>query len=217
MEIERLNSFIDAAQTLSFSETAHRLHVSQPTVSKYIGDIERFLRVRLFERSSTGLRLTEAGLTLLPWARHLVRECGKFEDLAKALQEDTSGRLRISCTTAAGKYILPQLAARFIRRYPHVQISIFSSRQEDVTNRLMDEKADLSVVSFEAGGNDLECQYFFTDHIIFIVPPIIPGPGGNSLNRQSLLTRLSCCASQLPGHAGQFLRGWLPTIFQATI
>jgi DNA-binding transcriptional LysR family regulator len=78
MDIDRLYAFIDAAQTLNFSETAHHLHVSQPTVSKYIQDLERLLGVRLFDRNGAGLRLTEAGQTILPWARRLVRECGKL-------------------------------------------------------------------------------------------------------------------------------------------
>lgn len=187
MEINRLNAFIDAAQTLSFSETAYRLHVSQPTVSKYIGDLERMLGVRLFERSSAGLRLSEAGQSLLPWARRLVRECVKFEDLARALQEDTSGRLRIACTTAAGKYILPQLAARFRNRYPRVQIQILSCGQEDAIHRLLGENADLGIVSFEAGGSDLDCQYFFTDHIILIVPANHPWAGRQFIEPSDLL------------------------------
>jgi DNA-binding transcriptional LysR family regulator len=162
MDIDRLNTFIDAAQTLNFSETAHRLHVSQPTISKYIRDLEQSLGVHLFDRSAAGLHLTEAGRTILPWARRLVRECGKLEDLAKSLDGDVAGQLRIACTTAAGKYILPQLAARFRHRHPHVQFNILSCTQENAIDHLLGEEAELGVVSFEAGASGLDCQYFFT-------------------------------------------------------
>ena len=76
MDIDRLNAFIDAAQTLNFSETAQLLHVSQPTVSKYIRDLEQSLGVHLFDRSGGGYGLTEARRTIFPPARHLVRGRG---------------------------------------------------------------------------------------------------------------------------------------------
>lgn len=170
MDIDRLNAFIDAAQTLSFSETAQHLHVTQPTISKYIRDLEQSLDANLFVRSRTGLRLTEAGRTILPWARHLVRECGNLKALAKSLGEDVAGEIRIACTTAAGKYILPLLAARFRQYHPNVLISILACTQETAVVRLLEEEADLGVVSIEAGRSGLDCQYFFTDHIILIVP-----------------------------------------------
>ena len=187
MEIDRLHAFIDAAQTLNFSETAHHLHVSQPTVSKYIQDLERLLGVRLFDRSTAGLRLTEAGQTVLPWARRLVRECGKLENLAKSLQGDVAGRLRIACTTAAGKYILPQLAARFRHRHPHVQFNILSCTQDGAIDRLLDDEAELGVVSFEAGMSGLDCQHFFTDHLILIVPANHPWAGKQHIEPADLL------------------------------
>jgi DNA-binding transcriptional LysR family regulator len=170
MDFDRLNAFIDAAQTLSFSETAQHLHVTQPTVSKYIRDLEKSLGVKLFERTGAGLRLTEAGQTILPWSRHLVRDCGKLQDLAKSLEGDLSGQLKIACTTAAGKYILPQLAARFRRRHPHVLVNILACTQENAIEQLLGEDADLGVVSYEANVSGLDCQYFFTDKIILVVP-----------------------------------------------
>jgi len=169
MDTDRLNAFIDAAQTLSFSETAKHLHVTQPTVSKYIRDLEQTLGVNLFDRSGAGLHLTEAGQTILPWARRLVRECGRLEDLARSLEGDVAGLLRIACTTTAGKYILPRLAARFRQRHPNVQINILSCTQENALEHLLGEDAELGVVSYKAEASWLDCQHFFTDRIILIV------------------------------------------------
>lgn len=170
MDIERLKTFIDATQTRSFSKTAKRLHVAQPTVSKHIRDLEQELEVCLFERSGAGINLTQAGLTLLPWARRLVLEARQLEDLAKSLEGDVVGKLNIACTTAAGKYILPRLAARFRHLHPNVQISILGCTQEGAIEQLLQEEAELGVVSYEMGLKELQCQYFFTDHIILIVP-----------------------------------------------
>lgn len=170
MDIDRLRIFLDAAQTLNFSETAGRMHVSQSTVSKHIRDLETELGVELFERGGGRLRLSQTGEALIPWARQLVRECERFQEMAHSFQEEVAGPLRIACTTAAGKYILPMLAVRFRERFPNVDVSMLSCQPPDVDNLLREEQADLAVVSFEVANPSLECQYFFSDHIVLIAP-----------------------------------------------
>jgi DNA-binding transcriptional LysR family regulator len=170
IEPEQLNIFLRAAETLNFSETAKQLHVSQPTVSKRIQDLERDLRVTLFERSPGGLRLTDAGKTLQPWARKLIHNVNSLEEMMASLQTDVSGNLSIACSTTAGKYVLPQLAARFRHRYPRIRVSILSCTSENVTLRLLEGEAHLGVVSREISQSGLESQEFFEDVITLIVP-----------------------------------------------
>lgn len=168
MDIDRLHIFLDAAQTLNFSETAKRMLISQSTVSKHIRDFEQELAVILFERGGARLRLSQAGEALIPWARQLVRECERFQEMAHSLQEEVAGPLRIACTTAAGKYIMPMLAVRFRKRFPNVDVTILFCRPPDVDDLLREGKVDLAVVSFEVANPNLECQFFFSDPIILI-------------------------------------------------
>ena len=167
---DRLNVFLQVSETQSFSEAAQRLHISQPTVSKHIKELENELKAELFIRSSGGVQLTEAGQTLLPWARKMVRDSLNLENMMGSLDQEISGHLRIACSTTAGKYILPQLAARFRRKNPGVRISILPCVQENIALKLLANEADLGVASMEMGGDGLECQYFFTDYIFLIVP-----------------------------------------------
>ena len=170
LDINRLNVFIQVAATQSCSEAAKRLHLSQPTVSKHIQNLEAELNVKLFEHESAQFRITIAGMTLLPWARKMVRQSIQVQEMMQSMQGSIVGQLRIACTTTAGKYILPHLAARFRQHYPGVQVFIQPCVRQEMTSRLLSEDADLGVVSSEVRENDLECQYFFTDHISFIVP-----------------------------------------------
>ncbi len=78
------------------------------------------------------------------------------------------GRFEIACSTTTGKYILPLVAARFRVRHPQVGVSILGCTQEHVIPRLLEQGADLGVVSYDACGGEFECQEFFTDHIILI-------------------------------------------------
>ncbi len=187
LDLDRLNVFIQVAATQSCSEAAKRLHLSQPTVSKHIQNLEAELNVKLFEREGAQFRITNAGMTLLPWARKMVRQSTEVQEMMQSMQDSVVGQLRIACTTTAGKYVLPHLAARFHQQYPGVQIFIQPCVRQDMTARLLSEDADLGVVSSEVKENDLECQYFFTDHISFIVPEKHPISKRDSIDPSELL------------------------------
>jgi DNA-binding transcriptional LysR family regulator len=187
LDINRLNVFIQVAATQSCSEAAKRLHLSQPTVSKHIQNLEAELNVKLFDREGAQFRITNAGMTLLPWARKIVRQSTEVQEMMESMQDSVVGQLRIACTTTPGKYVLPHLAARFHQRYPGVQIFIQPCVRQDMTARLLAEDADLGVVSSEVMENDLECQYFFTDHVSFIVPEKHPLSKRDSIEPAELL------------------------------
>jgi DNA-binding transcriptional LysR family regulator len=170
IDLLKIEAFLHTAENLSFSEAARQMHLSQPTISHHVKMLEHEFGVELFDRTGPGLHLTEAGHLLLPWARKLIRESIEMQEMMASLQDKIVGHLRISCSTTAGKYILPQLAARFHERYPWVKVTILSCTQENVVPRLLEETANLGVLSREAFEESLESQEFFTDHIILIAP-----------------------------------------------
>jgi DNA-binding transcriptional LysR family regulator len=181
VDIEKLETFLMAAETLNFSETAKRLHLSQPTVSHHIKILETGMGVILFTRTNTGLELTEAGRLLLPWAHRVMHDTKNMESIMASMQSDVVGELRISCSTTAGKYVLPQLAARFCRLYPGVKFRILSCTPEEVAINLLEGDVHIGVLSHEVPETDLESQEFFHDTITLIVPP-----GHRWANRRSI-------------------------------
>lgn len=171
IDLGKIETFLCAAENLNISEAAKQLHRSQPTVSHQIKLLEQELGATLFIRSSTGLQLTEAGRLLLPWARRLLHDTNDLKDMMSSLNEDIAGELRISCSTTAGKYILPQLAARFCFRYPGIKVRILACGPEHAALNLLEGEAHLGVVSSEINDTSLEAQTFFRDNITLIVPP----------------------------------------------
>lgn len=171
IDLTRLQAFIYAAENLSFSEAARHLHVTQPTISHHIKSLEKELGVELFLRTGHTLKLTNAGRLLLPWAHKLVHQAIEVQELMASLQEKIVGQLRVACSTTAGKYILPQLAARFCQRFPGIKVSILSCTQPHIVPGLLEGEANLAVVSsYDLCRNGFECQEFFNDHITLIVP-----------------------------------------------
>lgn len=174
LDLAKLETFIEAAKHVSFSEAARHLHLSQPTVSHHIKSLEEELGVGLFHRSGNGLQLTEAGRLLLPWAHKVLHDSIELQKMMDGLQEGIAGDLRIACSTTAGKYILPQLAARFSQLHPNIQVSILRCTAEDVLPSLLDGEANLGVLSHEMRDEALEMQLFFEDAISLIVPAFHP-------------------------------------------
>ncbi len=170
VDIQKIETFLAAAENLSLSEAARQLHLSQPSVSHQIKVLEQDLDVTLFIRSNTGLQLTEAGRLLLPWARRLLHDTSNLRDMMSSLHDDIVGELRIACSTTAGKYILPQMAARFSRQYPGIHVRILACGPEQTALNLLEGEAHIGVVSTEVDEAGLESQKFFRDVITLIVP-----------------------------------------------
>ena len=170
IDLSKLQSFIHVAETLSFSKTAKILGVSQPTISHHIKSLEFDLGLQLFDRSGHTIQLTENARILIPWARKLISQSIELQNLMASTNEKIVGHLRIACSTTAGKYVLPRLAARFRQQHPGIQISILKCMPENIVPRLLEGEANLGVVSYETGGNGLEIQKFFQDYISLIVP-----------------------------------------------
>lgn len=169
MDTEKIETFLCAADNLSFSDAAKSLHLSQPSVSHQIKTLEQELGVELFKRSSTGLELTEGGRVLLPWARRLIHDSVNLKEIMTSLEEEIVGELRISCSTTAGKYVLPQIVARFCNRHPGIKARILTCRPERATLDLMEGEAHIGVVSTEINDMNFESQNFFKDHVTLIV------------------------------------------------
>jgi DNA-binding transcriptional LysR family regulator len=187
LDLTRLKMFLDAAETLSFSEAAQRQHLSQPTISHHIKKLEQDLGTQLFARVGNEIELTEAGRLLVPHARRLLREAVGVQQMMNSMEDRVVGTLRIACSTTTGKYVLPQYAGRFLQRHSGVQIRISRCTRTNVTSELLGDQVDLGVVSYDACGDDMDCQEFFTDHIILISPASQPWTALDSLEPSDFL------------------------------
>lgn len=188
IDLMRLRAFVYAAESLSFSEAARQLHLTQPTISHHIKALEKTLGVELFIRSGHTIKLSEAGRLLLPFAHKLIHQAIEVQELMTSLQQNIVGHLRIACSTTAGKYILPQLAARFCQRFPGINVSILACRPLNVIPQLLEGEANLAVVSsYDLCGNGFECQEFFKDGITLIVPARHPWAMRSAVDPADLL------------------------------
>lgn len=95
MDTDILHEFAELAKRLNFTETARMLNMSQPTLSKHISSFERELRIELFDRSGSMLRLTRAGTELLPYAYKIIESQKDFYTKVKNLRATPPPQLRV--------------------------------------------------------------------------------------------------------------------------
>lgn len=171
LDIHQLNVFLAAAETLSFTQAAQRLHMTQPSVSQHIQALEKRFGTELFIRSGRHLELTDAGLALIPLAREGVSLSVRIEELLLSMKGEVVGHLMVGCSTTPGKYVLPHLLARFHNRFPEVRVTCHVSSQQEAMQMLCDGTVHFALTSLTEGVQaDLEINKFLTDRICLIAP-----------------------------------------------
>jgi len=136
LNVHQLNVFVTAAETLSFTRTAKRLHLTQSSVSQHIKALEHQLGVELFLRKARTLAVTDAGRVLLPMAREIVNGSIRAAERMELIKKEVHGHLIVGCNAASGKYVLPVLCAKFHKQYPLVRITCQVLPQDLTLGRL---------------------------------------------------------------------------------
>src|SRR6266566_1616334 len=175
LRLRDLHVFFAVVQSGSMAKAATHLKITQPSVSKAIGDLEEALGVRLFDRSTRGVEPTIYGDVLV--------KCGSvvFDELRQGIRhieflaDPTVGELRIGCPDVVGAVVIPPVLERFTKRYPRVVLHtehVLAPAIDAVG--LRDRKYDLilgrSVMppTEDPGVADLNIEFLFDDPFVLV-------------------------------------------------
>lgn len=168
MDDFRLRVFITAAKTLNFTKCAEQLYISQPAVSKHIGELESRYKVQLFERSGSRLALTEAGRVMLEHAERIADGYRRLQYEMDLFTDRLGGELKVGASTTIAQYVLPQVLARFTARFPEVKVSLASGNSEQVEAALARHDTDLGLVESSARHPGFHYEPFIPDELVLI-------------------------------------------------
>lgn len=175
MDTQGLSAFLEVAESRSFSKAGERLHLSQPAISKRIATLETALDAVLFDRVGRQVRLTDAGRTLLPYARQVLQQ---IEDGRRALTQlsgEVSGRLSIGTSHHIGLHRLPPVLRAFTTRYPHVDLDIHFMDSEDACEAVVHGRLELGIVTLPTTPiENLLVQPIWDDPLAVVVAPDHP-------------------------------------------
>jgi DNA-binding transcriptional LysR family regulator len=187
MDLWQLKIFCKVVELKSFSNAGKMVHLSQPTVSSHIKDLEDHFGCRLIDRLSREAVPTKAGELLYRYARKILTLSDETESALAEFNGRVKGRLLIGGSTIPGGYLLPRLIGDFTRRFPDVKISLIIADTEKIINEVLSGYLELAVVGAESAEKKIFQEKLIEDDLRLIVPGDHPWAEKESISLKSLL------------------------------
>ncbi len=169
--LRQLRAFITVAQTGSFTQAAERLYVTQSALSGLIKELEQALGVRLFDRSTRKIQLSEVGSDVYPLIEQMLRDLDNVLNEVSNLKALKTGLVRIAAPQLLSCTLLPDLIVSFRARYPDVEIRLLDCAVESVTARVLAGEVDLGLGPERDPHSDLETTPLFELPFHAVLPP----------------------------------------------
>jgi DNA-binding transcriptional LysR family regulator len=191
MELRHLRYFVAVAEELNVRQAAIRLHLSQPPLTRQIHDLEDEVGTKLFVRSQSGMRLTEAGRTFLKEARLILAQSQRAVQLAQAASRGEAGHLDIAYAIEGFEPVLLRVTRLFRQLFPMVELGIRELQYHQQVQELINRRIDLGYVGIRFP--ELESELVF--ECLRKAPYLVALPPGHPLAKRRRL-RLSELAKE---------------------
>jgi DNA-binding transcriptional LysR family regulator len=171
MEINfhQLEIFLCIARERSFSKAADKLHISQPSVSIQIKNLEDSLDVELFERLGRRVYLTPEGEAMLEHAKKIAEIVATLQNEIRDIRGIRRGKLAAGCSRVPSATRVPLAVAQFKKQYPETEISIKTGRSNEVEQWVLDNEVDLGVIEGDPKSVLLKKEPWYDDEIVLVL------------------------------------------------
>ncbi|MDQ0124087.1 LysR family cyn operon transcriptional activator [Pseudomonas lini] len=163
MLLRHLRYLLAVADHGGFTRAAEALHVSQPTLSQQIRQLEETLGVSLFDRTSRTVRPTDAGQAYIESARRVLVELEAGKRALHDVKDLSRGTLRLAMTPTFMAYLVGPLVRDYVARYPNIHLQIFELSMDDIEAGLLDDSLDIAIAFTQVRHADIESIPAFTE------------------------------------------------------
>lgn len=170
MELSTIRVFMTVATERSFSRAAEKLGRTQPAVSLALQRLETELGEKLLDRSAKDVMLTDAGRTVLEFARRFQNLEAELLNSIEELRDHSAGCLAIGANESTTLYLLRHID-RYRRLYPRIKVQIRRSFSSRIPSELIDGNLELGVISYEPRDERIHATEIYSDSLAFIVSP----------------------------------------------
>lgn len=170
MDLWQLKIFCKVIEFGSFSRAAEAVHLSQPTVSSHVKDLEEHFDCRLIDRMGKDAKPTKGGEILFGYAKRLLDLADEAETALAAFMGKPTGTLVIGGSTIPGAYILPAAIGRFRSLYPEVSLSLSIADTQEIADMVMEGRIEAGVVGALPADKRMEALAVGRDEIRLVVP-----------------------------------------------
>ena len=146
VELRTLRYFLAAAQEGNITRAADILHITQPTLSRQIMELERELGTTLMLRGKNGLTLTDDGLFFRQRAEEIVELADRLEQNFTERKSDVSGLIAIGASESVGSRLFARLIKRFSDKYPLIQFYLYNEMADNIKDRLEKGLVDVGLL-----------------------------------------------------------------------
>jgi len=169
MLLRHIRYFLAVAEHGNFTRASEALHVSQPTLSQQIRQLEESLRTQLFDRSGRTVRLTDSGVAWMRYARLALQDLEAGARAVHDVEELNRGSLRLAITPTFTTYLIGPVIDQFYRLYPGISIDIREITQDRMEALLAEDNLDLGIAFEPTYSPDIEATAIFTETLNFMV------------------------------------------------
>jgi DNA-binding transcriptional LysR family regulator len=181
-DLKHLSTFVAVAEELNFHRAAERLTMAQPAVSRIVVELEDRLGVKLLERTTRRVRLTEAGRYLLEEAQAILDRIDVAENTTRLLASGTKAILRIGYTTITGHSLVPDIAREFRRGNPDVRLELTYMTSPVMRDQILQDEIDLGFIVGPFQNSEIESRKIARHGIMALLSP------GHPLTAREYLT-----------------------------
>lgn len=166
MTIRHLKIFTTVADAGGMSKAAKELHITQPSISQAIAELEKYYGVKLFERLSQKIYLTKEGELMLSFSRHIL---DSFEQMEKAMNQAVEkSSLRIGCSVSVGTCLIEEILDEARERIPQCQISVVVANSSEIERAILTNEVDIGIVEGILKNKDLVITPVCEDELIVV-------------------------------------------------
>jgi DNA-binding transcriptional LysR family regulator len=168
-DLNDVQFFVAVVENQGFSAAARTLNLPKSSVSRRIANLEARLGVRLIERSTRSLRLTEVGISFYERCRAILADLDAAEREVAVQRGEPVGLVRMSCPTGLAQFVLAKILPGFLTRYPKIRLQVLA------TNRaidLVDDNIDIAIRARMRTANEaVMMRMLYKSELIFVASP----------------------------------------------
>jgi LysR family carnitine catabolism transcriptional activator len=171
ISLRQLRVFVAVAEALSFTRAGEALGLPQSSVSTQLRELEDVLGLRLFDRHTRMLRLTEAGAEILPLARKTLADLDAVVGSSAELKTLGRGRVSIAASSVQAAMVLPRVMRAFAERHPGIRVELFDVSQDEVLSMVHSGAVDFGLgTAFGSSPQELGMRALWHESFFAVLP-----------------------------------------------
>ena len=173
MNISQLKTFLSLAESLNVTETAVRLHCTQPAISARIRGLEEELDTSLFDRIGKRMHLTANGVVFCDYARKMLGTLQAANEHLHQMDDPLTGTIHFGASNFIGVYLIPPFLGRYRKLAPRLQFELDISPSAELLERLDANKVEFLILSDQIALDDAHYRFrnLCRDEMVLVVPP----------------------------------------------